>query len=102
MWFSIKNTIYRLSPKMKDVPSNNALSQWVHSFKNSITYKIINIILFLVFIVSMSLYATNMNSSNNKILEIVLKIFMGLFIFEYVISWIALGMRVIKQKKFIF
>jgi len=26
MWFSIKNTIYRLSPKMKDTPPNNCLS----------------------------------------------------------------------------
>lgn len=64
MWFSIKNTIYRLSPKMKDTPPNNCLSQYVHRFKNSTTYKIINVILFILFMVSMSLYTTNMSDQN--------------------------------------
>lgn len=64
MWFSIKNTIYRLSPKMKDTPPNNRLSQYVHRFKNSTTYKIINVILFVLFMVSMSLYTTNMSDHN--------------------------------------
>lgn len=64
MWFSIKNTIHRLSPKMKDTPPNNSLSQYVYQFKNSKTYKIINVILFILFMVSMSLYTTNMSNQN--------------------------------------
>ena len=64
MWFSIKNTIHRLSPKMKDTSPNNSLSQYVYQFKNSKTYKIINVILFILFMVSMSLYTTNMSNQN--------------------------------------
>jgi hypothetical protein len=64
MWLSIKNTIHRLNPKMKDVPPANIISQTIHSFKNSSAYKIINIGCFLFFIVSMSLYTSNMSPNN--------------------------------------
>lgn len=102
MWLSIKNTIHRLSPKMKDSPPENCLSQYAHRFKHSMIYKVISIFLFIVFMVSMSLYMTNMSNHNEEILDTILTIFVGIFIFEYALSWIALGMRVVKYKKFIF
>lgn len=102
MWFSIKNTIHRLSPTMKDTPPDNCLSQHIHQFKNSRAYKIISVILFIFFMVSMSFYTTNMSNNKEKTLDTILTVFTGIFIFEYLVSWLALGMRVIKHKKFIF
>jgi hypothetical protein len=63
MWFSIKNTIHRLSPKMKDSPPENLISQKVHIFINSKAYKVISIIVLILFMVNMSFYTTNMSDS---------------------------------------
>lgn len=64
MWFSIKNTIHTLSPKMKDSPPDNCLSYFIHYFINSKAYKIICTIMMIIFMVTMSLYTTNMSDSN--------------------------------------
>ncbi len=60
MWFSIKNTIHRLKPKMKDSPPSNIISQKVHTFMSSKAYKIITTILLILFLINMSFYTTNM------------------------------------------
>ena len=56
MWLSIKNQIFRLKPKIKDSPPHNPISIAFHTFKSSKAYKLFNVIMFILFMINMSLY----------------------------------------------
>ena len=61
MWLSIKNLIIRLKPKIKDVPLGNWLSKILFTFKRSKGYKVMNFVLFVMFMFTMSLFETGIS-----------------------------------------
>ncbi len=61
MWLSIKNNIFRMIPKMRDSIPDNFISPILYEFIKSKAYTFLNVVIFVLFMVTMSLFETNMS-----------------------------------------
>ena len=62
MWLSVKSQIYRLQPLTLQARPKNSIRGLAYDMANHNGYKIVQGIFFLGFLISMSLFRTNMNT----------------------------------------
>jgi hypothetical protein len=61
MWLSVKEQIYRLQPLIYDQEPENILRRYAYKLEKSTCYKVVKGIFFVGFLVTMSLFKSNMS-----------------------------------------
>lgn len=102
MWLSVKSQIYRLHPLILQNRPTNALRGLAYDIANHSGYKITQGLFFLIFLVSMSLFKSNMSSEEREALDRVQQAFVIVLILEYLIEFLAFGIRTEYKRSFIF
>ena len=102
MWLSVKSQIYRLQPLTLQTRPRNSVRGLAYDITTHNGYKIVQGILFLGFLISMSTFTTNMNPQQRKVLVYVQYAFVIILIIEYILEFLAFGIRPQYKRSFIF
>lgn len=93
MWLSVKSQIYRLQPLTLQTRPRNSLRGLAYDMTTHNGYKIVQGILFLGFLISMSTFTTNMDPQQRQVLVYIQYAFVIILIIEYILEFLAFGIR---------
>ena len=102
MWLSVKSQIYRLQPLTLQTRPRNSIRGLAYDVAIHNGYKIVQGVFFLGFLISMSLFTTNMSTRQRQALVYVQYAFVIILIIEYVLEFLAFGVRPEYKRSFIF
>ena len=102
MWLDVKSQIYRLQPLTWQTRPENPVRGLAYDIAIHPGYKIVQGILFCTFLISMSLFATNMSAFKREILLRIQEAFVIVLILEYLIDLLSFGIRPEYRRSFIF
>lgn len=93
MWLSVKEQIYRLKPLIYLDRPKNLLRGYAYDIAMSKVYKLVKGIFFLVFLITMSLFKSNMSIGEKQILKYIQFVFVGILFLEEFIELLAFGFK---------
>lgn len=93
MWLSVKEQIYRLQPLIYDQEPENILRRYAYKLEKSTCYKVVKGIFFVGFLVTMSMFKSNMSQDERIITKYIQYGYVGILFFEQVIEYMAFGVR---------
>lgn len=102
MWLQIKTQIYKLEPVLLERKPDNCLRGIAYTITTHIGYKIMQGLIFTSFLVIMSLYHTDMPTDLRKALQYTQYGYVSILMFEYVVEFLAFGIRKDYIKQMIF
>ena len=85
MWLSVKEQIYRLQPLIYLDKPKNIVRGYAYKIAMSKAYKVIRGILFVTFLITMSLFKSNMTSEEKLVLKYIKYVFVGILFMEELI-----------------
>ena len=102
MWLSVKSQIYRLKPLILETRPTNILRGVAYDIAKHSGYKIVQGFFFISFLISNSLFKTGMSDNERHMLDYAQKGFVVVLIIEYLIEFMAFGVRTEYKISFIF
>ncbi len=89
----MKSQIYRLNPQQLQTRPSNLIRGYAYDIANLCGFKIIQGFFFCAFLITMSLFESNMSDQQETVLKYIQYFFVTVLICEDIIEFLAFGIR---------
>jgi hypothetical protein len=89
----VKSQIYRLNPQQLQTRPSNLIRGYAYDIANHCGFKIIQGFFFCAFLITMSLFESNMSDQQETVLKYIQYFFVTVLICEDIIEFLAFGIR---------